>query len=96
MTPWDELIATLDRYAAASEPIPAEAEAVLQPLVEASMLDRSVDRELHAPDVARWLVGLALAHRGLRERDAAVDPARDAADLRLIATRWLHPSRPRS
>ncbi len=76
--------------------VPTDAEATLLPIVQQAMADRTVDRELHAPDVARWLVGLALGHQALRERSTSVDEDLDLADLRLITTRWLHPARPRA
>lgn len=95
MTAWDDLLDSVDRYASAGVEIPGGTEAHLLDLVQRAMADRSIDTELHAPDVARWLVGLSLAHRAVRERSPHIDPDLDLADLRLIITRWLHPARPR-
>lgn|GEM_PF-5699620 len=96
MTAWDDLLDTVDRYASlGAEGVPADAEAHLEDLVRQSMADHTIDTELHAPDAARWLVGLALAHQSVRERSPGTDPELDLADLRLILTRWLHPARPR-
>lgn len=92
MSAWDDLITAVETWAETQTP--ANAESILLPIVEQAMADRSVDRELHAPDVARWLVGLTLGHQALRARVQQVDEDLDLADLRLITTRWLHPARP--
>jgi len=92
MSAWDDLMAWVDAHA--NGDVPGDAEADLLALVQRAQADRSVDRELHAPDVARWLVGLVLGHAELRRRTPRIDADLDQADLRLIVTRWLHPARP--
>ena len=92
MTPWDDLLTTIDTLALTDQPLSTDTEAHLVRLIEQGQQDRSIDRELRPDVTARWLVGLALAQRALREH-ASVDDLDDAAQLRMIATRWLHPAR---
>jgi len=92
MSAWDDLVGMVDTFV--TDGVPVGAEDALVPLLERAQGDRFVDRELHVPDAARWLVGLALGYHALRGRAPETDLDRDQADLRLIVTRWLHPARP--
>ena len=97
MTPWDDLLTTIDTLALTDQPMDVDTETRLVGLIERGQADRSIDRELRPDVTARWLVGLALAQRALRDRaviDESVDSLDDATQLRMIATRWLHPARP--
>jgi hypothetical protein len=93
---WDRLLDLLDQLAADVERvIDHDVETTFAELVTRARLDGDVDGELHVDDVARWLNGLAVAHRAVRAAHPDVDPETDLADLRRIVTRWLHPARPR-
>ena len=93
---WDRLLDLVDHLAAdPARSLDAEVEQTFATLCAEAMQVRDIDGELHVPDVARWLVGLLHGHRALRDTRPQVDADRDLADLRLIATRWLHPPRPR-
>jgi hypothetical protein len=94
-TAWDRLLDLLDHFAARPElPLGADVEATFAALCWEAVEDGVVDRELHVPDVSRWLTGLVVAHRVVRDTHPHVDADSDLADLRLIVTRWLHPARP--
>ncbi|MET1038539.1 MAG: hypothetical protein ABW075_09705 [Aeromicrobium sp.] len=93
---WDRLLDLLDHLAADPErPIDHDVEQSFAELGAQARLDGDIDGELHVPDVARWLAGLAAGHRAVRAAHPDIDPETDLADLRRIVTRWLHPARPR-
>ncbi len=93
---WDRLLDLIDHLAAQpTQPVDHDIETRLQSLCAESMADGYIDSELDARDSARWLGGLLVAYRTLRESHPHVDPDDELADLRRIATRWLHPARPR-
>ncbi len=91
---WDELMTLVDHVAAGRAHLPTPAS--VEDLVARGQAERTIDSELRVPDTARWIVGLLAGHGHLRHHVTAGSSAeRDAADLRLILTRWLHPARPR-
>lgn len=94
MQPWDEIHQRVELACAAGQTT-AHWETELLPLIEAAMEDRSIDSELHAEDVARWLSGMVAAYLHVRTRHPNESATRELADLKLILTRWLHPARPR-
>ncbi|MET0449682.1 MAG: hypothetical protein ABW004_14800 [Aeromicrobium sp.] len=92
---WDQLLDLLDQLAAdPQQPVDRGVEARLAALSAEAQRDGDVDGELHVADTARWLAGLATAHRTVRANHPEVDADTDLADLRRIVTRWLHPARP--
>jgi hypothetical protein len=92
---WDRLLDLVDHLATHPvAPPTSELEVTLAALVSEAVVDRSVDRELHVPDTARWLAGLVAGHRAVRDAHPEIDADTDLAVLRLIITRWLHPARP--
>lgn len=93
---WDQLLALVERLA--DEPDRAlglELEQQLVELVTRAMNIGDIDTELSVPGTARWVTGLVIAHRTVRETHPDVDPEADLGELLRIATRWLHPARPR-
>jgi hypothetical protein len=95
-TAWDRLLDLLDHFAASPDlPLSADVERTFATLCEQATADGSVDRELHVEDTARWLVGLVIAHRAVRDAHPEVAPDDDLAVLRVVVTRWLHRARPR-
>ncbi|MFI5426797.1 hypothetical protein [Aeromicrobium sp. UC242_57] len=93
---WDSLLDLLERLATDSAlAIDAQTELRFATLATQAVADGTIDRELHVPDIARWLCGLAVAHRAVRASHPESDPDGDLGPLRVIATRWLHPARPR-
>lgn len=93
---WDRLLDQLDQLADHPQrPVDDAVEALLAGLAAEAQRDGDIDGELHVADTARWLAGLAAAHRTVRANHPEVDPDTDLADLRRIVTRWLHPARPR-
>lgn len=95
-TAWDSLLEQLEQLATHPDAsITHDAEQSFARLAEQAMLDGTIDRELHVPDVARWLCGLAVAHRDVRRRNPQAGQDDELGPLLVIATRWLHPARPR-
>lgn len=93
---WDRLLDLIDHLAAdPSKPVDSAVEETFATLAAQAVAERDIDSELHVPDVARWLSGLVTTHRTLRTTHPEVDPDTELANLRRIATRWLHPARPR-
>jgi hypothetical protein len=93
---WDRLLDLVDHLAATPErPIGPDVEQQFADLGRQAQIDGDVDTELHADDVARWLAGLATAHRAVRDAHPEIDADTELAGLRRIVTRWLHPARPR-
>lgn len=93
---WDSLCELLERLATdPSLPITEDVEQTFATLAAKAMADDTIDRELHVPDIARWLCGLAAAHRDIRQRHPDSNPDADLGPLLMITTRWLHPARPR-
>lgn len=93
-TAWDRLVDLLDHFAANPDlPLTADVERTLAALCDQAISDGAVDRELHVEGAARWLVGLVIAHRAVREAHPEVDPDDDLGVLRVVVTRWLHPAR---
>lgn len=93
---WDRLLDLIDQLAAdPGRPIDPVIEETFASLTTQAVADRDIDTELHVPDVARWLTALVTAHRLVRAAHPEVDPDVDLANIRRIATRWLHPPRPR-
>ena len=91
---WDELMTLVDHVAAGRAHLPSPD--TLEDLVARGQAERTIDTELHPADTARWIVGLLAGHGHLRHHlTTGADASRDADDLRLILTRWLHPARPR-
>ena len=92
---WDRLLDLLDHFAADPRlPITADVERTFAALCSEGMAEGTIDRELHVADTARWLAGLVVAHHAVRQAHPEVEPDDDLAELRLLATRWLHPARP--
>lgn len=95
-TAWDRLLDLLDHFAGKPDlPLSHDVERTLAALCAQAIDDGSVDRELHVDDTARWLVGLVVAHRAIRDAHPEVSPEADLGVLRVVVTRWLHPARPR-
>lgn len=93
---WDTMLDLLERLAMDPDlTIDLGTEQKFAELATQAMVDDTIDRELHAADVARWLCGLALAHRVVRGNHPQGGPDGDLGSLRVIVTRWLHPARPR-
>lgn len=93
---WDSLLDLLERLATDPvAPIDDNTASSFEALAAQAMADAMIDSELHAPTIGRWLCGLAVAHREVRRQHPDVDPDADLGPLRQIATRWLHPARPR-
>lgn len=93
---WDRLLDLIDHVAAdPGRPIGPDLERAFAELAAQAVEDRDIDSELHVADVARWLTALAGSHRTLRASHPEVEADTELANLRRIATRWLHPSRPR-
>ncbi len=91
---WDQLLDTVDHLAsdfevALDDAVERTFAALCLDAIDAGL----IDRELHLDDTARWLRGLLVAHRAVREAHPEVDTDGDGAVLRLIITRWLHPHR---
>ncbi|MEJ7635959.1 hypothetical protein [Aeromicrobium sp.] len=94
-TAWDRLLDLVDHLADNPHlPVAAEGERTFAALCTQAIADGSVDRELHADDTARWLAGLVIAYRAVREAHPDVPSDDDLGMLRVIITRWLHPARP--
>lgn len=92
--PYERLLDLVDRLASDPElPVNADTERTLEQMAIAGMADRSIDRELHLPDVVRWLVALVHGHRALRVSHPDVDSDDEIALMRVVITRWLHPAR---
>ncbi|WP_456695767.1 hypothetical protein [Aeromicrobium sp. P5_D10] len=93
---WDSLLEQLEQLASdPARPITADVEQNFSTLAEQAMAEGTIDRELHVPDIARWLCGLAVAHREVHRQHARAGQDDDLGPLLVIATRWLHPARPR-
>lgn len=93
---WDRILDLIDHLAAdPNRLVGPEIEHAFATLAEQAVADHDIDGELHVPDVARWLTGLVTAHRAVRAAHPEVEADTDLANLRRIATRWLHPPRPR-
>ena len=93
---WERMLDTVEQLADHPDhPIDTDVDARLAELATQAMSDGDIDGELHVPDVVRWLSVLALGHRAVRAARPGVDPESDLGNLRRIATRWLHPARPR-
>lgn len=93
---WDTMLDLLERLAMDPDlPVDADTELRFAELAQQAMADDTIDRELHLADVARWLCGLAVAHRVVRGAHPQGGPDGDLGPLRVIVTRWLHPARPR-
>lgn len=93
---WDRLLDLIDHLAATPErPIGPDVEQAFVELATRAQEDGDIDGELHVDDVARWLTGLATAHRAVRANHPDIDADTDLAGVRRIVTRWLHPARPR-
>lgn len=93
---WDRLLDLLDHFAANPDlPLSPDVERTFATLCTQAIGDGSVDRELHVEDAARWLTGLVVAHRAVREAHPELPPDADLGVLRVVVTRWLHPTRPR-
>jgi hypothetical protein len=92
--PYELLLDLVDRLASdPGLPVNSDTERTLEQIVIAAMADRSIDRELHLPDVVRWVVALVHGHRAVRMSHPDVDPDEELALLRVLMTRWLHPAR---
>jgi hypothetical protein len=95
-TAWDRLLDLLDHLTTKPElPLGPDVERTFAALCAQAIADGSVDRELHVDDSARWLMGLVVAHRAVRDAHPEVPPDADLGVLRVVVTRWLHPARPR-
>lgn len=95
-TAWDRLLDLLDHFAGNPDlPLSPDVERTFAALCAQATEDGSVDRELHVEDTARWLTGLVVAHRAIRDTHPEVPPDADLGVLRVVVTRWLHPARPR-
>lgn len=93
---WDRLLDLIDHLAAdPNRPIGPDVEQAFAALASQAMTDRDIDSELQVPEIARWLTALVTAHRTIRASHPQVDADTELANLRRIATRWLHPPRPR-
>ena len=91
---WDRLLTLIEHLATQRDVEPPEdLENQFAGLCEEGARDGSIDRELHAIDTARWLVGLLAAHQSVRSNHPEVASDDDLAYLLVIATRWLHPAR---
>ena len=92
--PWDQLLDTIDQFAGHDGPILDEdVESAFAELITEAIATGWVDPELHIDYTARWITALLVAHRNVRDTHPHVPPDADAAVLRLIVTRWLHPHR---
>lgn len=92
--PYERLLELLDQLSSDPDlPINADTERILEQFVIDAMADRSIDRELHLPDVVRWLIALVQGHRSIRLSHPEVDPDDELALKRVLITRWLHPAR---
>lgn len=92
--PYERLLDLVDRLASDPElPVNGDTERILEQIAIAAMADHSIDRELHLPDVVRWLLGLVHGHRMLRISHPRVDADEELALMRVLITRWLHPAR---
>ena len=95
-TAWDRLLDLLDHFAADPDlAVTSDVERTFAALCAEAIADGSVDRELHVDDTARWLGGLVVAHRAVRNAHPELPDDADLAVLRVVVTRWLHPARPR-
>jgi hypothetical protein len=95
-TAWDRMLDLLDRFADQPDlPLGLDVERTFATLCAEAIEDGSVDRELHVEDTARWLMGLVVAHRTVRDAHPEVPSDTDLGVLRMVVTRWLHPARPR-
>ncbi|RLV56195.1 hypothetical protein D9V41_07085 [Aeromicrobium phragmitis] len=92
MSAWDELV-TLVEAGARGGTLGAPAADLIH-LVQRAIDERSVDPELDADSVARWLPGLVAGYREIQDVSDRGDDAAIAELLRIL-TRWLHPARPR-
>ncbi len=93
-TAWDRLLILIDHLVDRHDDrLPDDLEQQFAELCAEAVRAGSADRELHVDDTARWLRGLLVAHRAVREAHPGVDADDDGAVLRLIITRWLHPHR---
>lgn len=93
---WDQLLELIEQLATDPErPIGPDVEQTFAALSTRAIEDRDIDSELHVPDITRWLTGLVVAHRAVRDAHPEVDADTDLGDLLRILTRWLHPARPR-
>lgn len=93
---WDSLLELLEQLATETDlTITDDVEQTFARLAQQAADDGVIDRELHVPDIARWLCGLAIAHREVRRRHLEAGRDDDLGPLLVIATRWLHPARPR-
>lgn len=92
MSAWDELVRLVESGARAGGlPI---ADADLVHLVQRAIDERSVDPELSADSVARWLPALVAGYPSVRGTSDRGDET-EIPELLRILTRWLHPARPR-
>jgi hypothetical protein len=91
VSPWDRLLDRLDALAHAAGPLPRDVEDEIGGLLLAAMEDGMADRELDPADSARWLVTLLRTLGTLQPREDREDDT--LSTLRVIVTRWLHPSR---
>ena len=92
--PYERLLELVDRLACDRDVVIGhDVERTLEQLVIEALADGSVDRELHLPDVVRWLTALAHGYRAIRVDHPEVERDTELALLRLLITRWLHPAR---
>lgn len=82
----------LDRSTAEGTDLGEDLLAELAGLVALAQADGTVDRELHPTESARALLALLVGHRHVRGLPGA-GADEDLATLRLVVTRWLHPTR---
>lgn len=92
--PYERLLELVDRLATDPDlAIGHDVERTLEQTVIEALADGSVDRELHLPDVVRWLTAVVHGHRALRVDHPQVEGDTELALMRLLITRWLHPAR---